>query len=96
MNRMTNPTSYRPTGHTGIDFPSPEGRHFKAAKNGMTAIALAYLAVMLILTGLSIWLALAVSPWFFIGTVIAGGYSLVLTVVVIAQRFVMNSVGKGW
>lgn len=92
MNRTRTRTAF-PTRTTS---PDSAGRHFKAAKNSMTAIALAYLVVMLILTGLSIWLALTISPWFFVGTAFAGGYSLVLTVVVIGQRIVMNSVGKDW
>jgi hypothetical protein len=77
-------------------FKTQEDPSFTLAKNGFAAIGLTYLLVMLAITALSIWLALAVSPWFFIGTVIAGGYSLIVAVVIVVQRVILNSMSKDW
>lgn len=103
MNDLFNrPTDTRYTGITTnsttsrLQFKTEPDPEFKALKNGFAAIGLTYLLVMLVLTALSIFLALTVSPWFFIGTVIAGGYSLIVGVVIIVQRIMLNSISKDW
>lgn len=78
---------FRPLGHTGSDF----GRAERSMKNGMTAVGIIFLLVALTLTVVSIVLAVQVSGWFFIATVILGGYTLSAGIVVILQRKMMNS-----
>lgn len=88
-------SSFQPRGHTGSDFPSSFDKAERTMKNGMTAVGIIFLLVALALTIVSIVLAVNVSGWFFIATVILGGYTLAATVMVVLQRKMMNSM-RDW
>jgi hypothetical protein len=73
--------------------PDPQ---FRLMKNSFTGITLIYLLVMLGLTAVSVWLAVTFSPFWFIATLITGGYSAVLTIVMVVHRKMLNSVERDW
>jgi hypothetical protein len=66
-------------------------KDFKSVKNGFTAIGVVVVLVALVLTIVSVVVALTVSPWFFIATVILGGYTLVGGLGVFVQRKMLNA-----
>lgn len=68
-------------------------KDFNEVKNTFTAIGVIIVAVALVLTIVSVVLALTVSPWFFIATFILGAYTLVGGLGVFVQRKMLNSSG---
>lgn len=66
-------------------------KDFKTIKSGFLGIGLIVVLVALALTILSIVLAVNVSGWFFIATVILGGYTLVAAIGVFLQGKILNS-----
>lgn len=66
-------------------------KDFNEVKNTFTAIGVIIVAVALVLTIVSVVLALTVSPWFFIATVVLGGYTLAGGLGVLLQRKMLNA-----
>lgn len=59
-------------------------------KNAATGMGLIVVFIALFLTIVTIVLGVTVSPWFFIGSVLAGGYTLAMTGAVLIQRYLLN------
>lgn len=67
-----------------------EVEDFKVIKNAAFGMGMLVVLIALFLTAVSVFLGITVSPWFFIGTVITGGYTLLVTGAVLIQRYILN------
>lgn len=83
-------------GHTGMDFNHRFDKTQRTMKNGMTAVGIVFFLVALALTVVSVVLAVNVSGWFFIATLIVGGYTLIAGIMVILQRKMLSMVERDW
>lgn len=68
------------------DFDADTQRKFNVIKNTATGISVSIILIALTFTILTIILAVTVSPWFFIATIIVGGYTLLMIAVIAIQR----------
>jgi hypothetical protein len=77
---------------TNIQLSPKNNNEVKTMKNGMTAFAGVILLIGLIFTGISLVLALTLSPWWFIAVAVCGAYSVVITTWLVVMRKIMNKV----
>lgn len=91
-----NTNGFSTSGHSGMDFSSNFDKTQRAMKNGATAIGLVVFFIALALTVLSVVLAVNVSGWFFIATLIVGGYTLISGIVVVLQRKMLSNMERDW
>lgn len=92
----THRAPYQPLGHTGMDFNHRFDKTQRTMKNGMTAVGIIFFLVALALTVVSVVLAVNVSGWFFIATLIVGGYTLIAGIMIVLQRKMLNMVERDW
>lgn len=91
-----NTNGFSTSGHTGMDFNHRFDKTQRTMKNGMTAVGIIFFLVALALTVVSVVLAVNVSGWFFIATLIVGGYTLIAGIMVILQRKMLSNMERDW